>query len=54
MDSPFQRKGAISNTYVSREFEIKAREFFAQQGISHWRLLNMACRFSRQHIPLRQ
>ena len=33
MDSPFQRKGAISNTHVNREFEIKAREFFAQKGI---------------------
>ncbi|MCJ7576767.1 MAG: hypothetical protein MUO80_08905 [Dehalococcoidia bacterium] len=33
MDRPFQRKGAISNTHVGREFEIKAREFFARQGI---------------------
>ena len=33
MDRPFQRKGAISNTHVGREFEIKAREFFAQQDI---------------------
>ena len=33
MDRPFQRKGAISNTQVGREFEINAREFFAQQGI---------------------
>ena len=33
MDRPFQRKGAVSNAHVGREFEIKAREFFAQQGI---------------------
>jgi hypothetical protein len=33
MDRPFQRKGAISNTYVGRDFEVKAQMFFAQQGI---------------------
>ena len=33
MNRPFQRKGAISNTHVGREFEIQAREFLARQGI---------------------
>ena len=30
----FQRNGAISNTDVGRDFEAKARAFFAKQGIT--------------------
>ncbi len=33
MDRPFQRKGARSNAHVGRDFEAKAREFFARQGL---------------------
>ena len=33
MDKPFQRKGVESNTQVGRDFEGKARDFFAQQGL---------------------
>jgi hypothetical protein len=33
MDKPFQRKGAESNTQVGRDFEAKAKAFFAQQGL---------------------
>ncbi len=33
MDKPFQRKGAESNTQVGRDFEGKAKDFFAQQGL---------------------
>ena len=33
MDRPFQRKGAKSNTDVGREFEAKAKEFFARKGL---------------------
>jgi hypothetical protein len=33
MDKPFQRKGAESNTQVGRDFEAKAQNFFAQQGL---------------------
>ena len=33
MDKPFQRKGAESNTQVGRDFEAKARVFFAQRGL---------------------
>ena len=34
MDKPFQRKGAKSNTHVGKEFERKAREYFANHGLS--------------------
>lgn len=34
MDRPFQRKGARSNAHVGRDFEAKAREVFAQQGLN--------------------
>ncbi len=34
MDKPFQRKGGKSNSYVGREFERKARAFFANQDLS--------------------
>lgn len=33
MDKPFQRKGAKSNAHVGRDFETKAQDFFAQQGL---------------------
>jgi len=33
MDKPFQRKGAKSNTQVGRDFEIKVKAFFANQGL---------------------
>jgi hypothetical protein len=33
MDKPFQRKGAESNTQVGRDFEAKAKNFFAKQGL---------------------
>jgi hypothetical protein len=33
MDKPFQRKGAVSNTKVGRDFEIDAQAFFTQQGM---------------------
>jgi len=33
MDKPFQRKGAESNTQVGRDFEAKAQNFFAEQGL---------------------
>jgi hypothetical protein len=33
MEKPFQRKGAMSNTQVGRDFEAKAQAFFAQQGL---------------------
>ncbi|NQT06107.1 MAG: hypothetical protein HQ575_01055 [Candidatus Omnitrophica bacterium] len=33
MNKPFQRKGAKSNTHVGREFEMKARDFFAKKGL---------------------
>lgn len=34
MDKPFQRKGAKSNANVGRDFETKAQNFFAQQGLT--------------------
>jgi hypothetical protein len=34
MDKPFQRKGGKSNSHVGREFEGKAKAFFANQGLS--------------------
>lgn len=33
MDRPFQRKGAKSNTAVGSDFESRARNFFARQGL---------------------
>lgn len=33
MDKPFQRKGAKSNTYVGKEFERAAKNFFLTQGL---------------------
>lgn len=33
MDRPFQRKGAISNAHVGRDFEQKAKLFFSSQEI---------------------
>lgn len=33
MDKPFQRKGAISNAQVGRDFESIARQYFAEQGL---------------------
>jgi len=33
MDKPFQRKGAVSNAQVGRDFETIAQEFFAKQGL---------------------
>jgi len=33
MDKPFQRKGAVSNTQVGRDFETIAQQFFAKQGL---------------------
>ena len=33
MNKPFQRKGARSNTHVGRDFEKKARAFFAKKGL---------------------
>jgi hypothetical protein len=33
MNKPFQRKGADSNTQVGRDFEAKAQDFFAKQGM---------------------
>jgi hypothetical protein len=32
-DKPFQRKGAISNSHVGREFEENVKTFFATQGV---------------------
>lgn len=32
-DKAFQRKGAVSNTQVGREFEDKAKSFFLGEGI---------------------
>lgn len=34
MNKPFQRKGSKSNSHVGREFERKAKAFFARQGLS--------------------
>ena len=34
MDRPFQRKGARSNAHVGRNFEAKAKKFFAQRGLN--------------------
>ena len=33
MDKPFQRKGALSNAHVGRDFETMAQQFFAKQGL---------------------
>ena len=33
MDKPFQRKGALSNAQVGRDFEAIAQGFFATQGL---------------------
>jgi len=33
MDKPFQRKGAVSNTQVGRDFETIAQQYFAKQGL---------------------
>lgn len=33
MDKPFQRKGAVSNAQVGRDFETVAQHFFANQGL---------------------
>jgi len=33
MDKPFQRKGAVSNAQVGRDFETIAQQFFAKQGL---------------------
>lgn len=33
MNKPFQRKGAVSNTQVGRDFEDRAQAFFATQGM---------------------
>jgi hypothetical protein len=33
MGKAFQRKGAVSNAHVGREFEGTAREFFAKEGL---------------------
>lgn len=33
MDKPFQRKGALSNAHVGRDFETIAQQFFAKQGL---------------------
>jgi hypothetical protein len=30
MDKPFQRKGALSNAHVGRDFETLAQQFFAK------------------------
>lgn len=33
MDKPFQRKGGKSNTFVGKEFEEAAKNFFSTQGL---------------------
>jgi hypothetical protein len=33
MNKPFQRKGATSNTQVGRDFEARAKSFFAGRGV---------------------
>jgi hypothetical protein len=33
MDKPFQRKVALNNAHVGRDFETMAQQFFAKQGL---------------------
>jgi hypothetical protein len=34
MNKPFQRKGAVSNAHVGRDFETKAQQYFTKQGLN--------------------
>ncbi|SYZ73775.1 conserved hypothetical protein [Candidatus Zixiibacteriota bacterium] len=46
MDKPFQRKGALSNADVGREFETLAQHFFAKQGLHLTRRVSVQIRIN--------